>query len=140
VPITTPSYSPESDGLAEGFGHTFKRDYVNVHELRGAEAVLAQLGACMDDYNRHAPHSALGMRSPADYRTMLSATANSCPHLSSELGSRSIKCQPQALPMPHGTGMGMDLKTLPKRDPIDGHQACLRDRSVNAVQGFLKVR
>jgi len=36
VPITTPAHSPESNGLAEGFVHTFKRDYVNVHELRDA--------------------------------------------------------------------------------------------------------
>jgi putative transposase len=37
-------------------------------ELRDAETVLAQLGAWIDDYNTQAPHSALGMRSPADYR------------------------------------------------------------------------
>jgi hypothetical protein len=36
----------------------FKRDYVNVHELRDAESVLAQLGGWIDDYNRQAPHSA----------------------------------------------------------------------------------
>jgi putative transposase len=40
---------------------TFKRDYVNVHELRDAESVLVQLAAWIDDYNRLAPHSALGM-------------------------------------------------------------------------------
>lgn len=57
VPITTPAYSPESNGLAEAFVHSFKRDYVNVHELRDAESVLAQLGGWIDDYNREAPHS-----------------------------------------------------------------------------------
>ena len=68
VPITTPAYSPESNGLAEAFVGTFKRDYVAGAELRDAESVLAQLGGWFDDYNTHAPHSALGMRSPAEYR------------------------------------------------------------------------
>ena len=45
---------------------TFKRDYVDGAELRDAEAVLAQLSGWIEDYKR-APHSALGMRSPADY-------------------------------------------------------------------------
>jgi putative transposase len=79
VPITTPANSPESNGLAEGFVHTFKRDYVNVHELRDAESVLAQLAAWIDDYNRLAPHSALGMRSPADYRAVTSASRELTP-------------------------------------------------------------
>jgi putative transposase len=74
VPITTPAYSPESNGLAEAFVHSFKRDYVNIHELRDAESVLAQLGGWIDDYNRQAPHSALGMRPPADYRASLEFT------------------------------------------------------------------
>lgn len=71
--------------LAEAFVHTFKRDYVNVHErvmrseLRVAESVLAQLGGWSDNYNRQAPHSALGMRSPADYREVMSASRELTP-------------------------------------------------------------
>ena len=44
--------------------HTFKRDYVSVHELRDAESVLAQLGDWIEDYKRQAPHwrSASGAR------------------------------------------------------------------------------
>ena len=48
--------------------NTFKRDYVDSAELRDAESVLAQLSTSFEDYNTRAPHSALGMRSPADYR------------------------------------------------------------------------
>jgi len=47
---------------------TFKRDYVAVVELRDAGTALAQLGEWFDHYNTRAPHSALGMRSPAEYR------------------------------------------------------------------------
>ncbi len=73
-PITTPAYSPQSNGLAEAFVGTFKRDYMNGADLRDAETVLAQLGDWIEDYNRRAPHSALGMRSPAEYRARLELT------------------------------------------------------------------
>ena len=56
-------------GLAEAFIGTFKRDYVNGAELRDAETVLTLLGGWIDDYNTQAPHSALGMRSPVEYRS-----------------------------------------------------------------------
>ena len=68
VPITTPAYSPQSNGLAEAFVKTVKRDYVDGAELWDAESVLAQLTGWIEDYNTRAPHSALGMRSPVDYR------------------------------------------------------------------------
>ena len=76
VPITTPAYSPESNGLAEAFVGTFKRDYVDRAELQDAESVLAQLGRWIEDYNTQAPHSALGMRSPAVYRAEVTLSSS----------------------------------------------------------------
>jgi putative transposase len=88
VPITTPAYSPESNGLAEAFIGTFKRDYVDGAELRDAETVLAQVGGRFEDYNTQAPHSALGMQSPHEYRAMTprialapATTSPATPHL-----------------------------------------------------------
>lgn len=76
VPITTPAYSPQSNGLAEAFVKTLKRDYVAGADLRDAESVLLQLVGWIEDYNTRAPHSALGMRSPADYRTELQSSSS----------------------------------------------------------------
>jgi putative transposase len=59
--------------------HTFKRDSIAVHERRDAESVLAQLADWIDDYNRQAPHSALGIPSPADYRALVSTSSELTP-------------------------------------------------------------
>src|SRR5262249_52789442 len=86
--------SPESNGLAEAFVGTFKRDYLGDADLRDAESVLTQLAGWVDDYNGQAPHSALGMRSPREYRaltrtTEMSTTAPSSasPHLAQDARS-----------------------------------------------------
>lgn len=76
VPITTPAYSPQSNGMAEAMVKTLKRDYMGGADLRDAESVLLQLGEWIEDYNTRAPHSALGMRSPAEYRTELQSSSS----------------------------------------------------------------
>jgi len=64
---TTPSYSPQSNGVAEAFVKIFKRDYVYVNRLPSAAEVIAQLPAWFADYNEIHPHKGLGMRSPREY-------------------------------------------------------------------------
>lgn len=64
---TTPAYSPESNGMAEAFVNTFKRDYVAGGDLSDAETVIRRLPGWFEDYNQNAPHSALGMLSPREF-------------------------------------------------------------------------
>lgn len=67
-PCTTPSYSPESNGMAEAFVKTFKRDYVWLADLSSAIGVMGQLEAWFEDYNERAPHKGLKMLSPRQFR------------------------------------------------------------------------
>jgi putative transposase len=69
-PVTTPAYSPESKGMAEAFVNTIKRDYVPGADLSDADTVIRQLPAWIDEYNRLAPHSSLGMLSPMEFRAL----------------------------------------------------------------------
>jgi putative transposase len=65
---TTAPYSPESNGMAEAFVKTFKRDYVQLGDLSSADVVRAQLPGWFRDYNEQAPHQGLGMMAPREYR------------------------------------------------------------------------
>ena len=67
MPCFTPVQSPESNGMAEAFVKTFKRDYVRVSPIPDAAAALALIDSWMEDYNTVHPHSRLGYQSPREY-------------------------------------------------------------------------
>ena len=69
VPCFTPVESPESNGMAEAFVKTFKRDYVYLAELHSTDNVLREIAGWFGDYNDNHPHRGLGMRSPRQFRT-----------------------------------------------------------------------
>jgi len=79
-PLTTAIHSPQSNGMAEAFVKTFKRDYVERMDRSDAISVMRQLTAAFEHYNDVHPHSALKMLSPRMFRRRnaeLSVTA--CP-------------------------------------------------------------
>ncbi len=67
VPRTTPISSPQSNGMAEAFVRTLKRDYVRVSPRPDARTVIEQLSGWLDHYNRVHPHRSLGYRSPREF-------------------------------------------------------------------------
>ena len=66
-PITTPIESPQSNGMAEAFVRTIKRDYARFADRSDARTVMAQLPRWFEDYNAVHPHRALGCRSPRQF-------------------------------------------------------------------------
>ena len=67
-PIQTPVCSPQSNGVAESFVNTFRRDYVSRMDLSDARTVIAQLPAAFEHFNEVHPHSSLKMSSPREFR------------------------------------------------------------------------
>lgn len=68
IVCTTPAYSPESNGMAESFVKSFKRDYVYLNELHTAAIVMERLAVWFEDYNEVHPHKGLRLQSPREYR------------------------------------------------------------------------
>lgn len=66
-PCTTAVRSPESNGIAESFVKTIKRDYISIMPKADRRSALVNLAVAFRHYNEHHPHSALGYRSPREY-------------------------------------------------------------------------
>ena len=57
----------ESNGMAEAFVKTFKRDYIIRHEPTDAISLMKRLAEWFEDYNDNAPHKGLKMMSPREF-------------------------------------------------------------------------
>jgi len=55
-PRTTPLESPQSNGMAEAFVRTIKRDYVRISPRPDARTVMRQLPAWIAHYKRASQH------------------------------------------------------------------------------------
>jgi putative transposase len=67
-PVTTWMRSPQSNGMAESFVRTFKRDYADLAHRPDAQTVMQQLAGWFEHYNTQHPHSALGYLPPRRFR------------------------------------------------------------------------
>ncbi|WP_086004916.1 IS3 family transposase [Ralstonia solanacearum] len=67
-PLTTPVCSPQSNGMAESFVKTMKRDYVAFMPKPNAATAARNLAIAFEHYNEQHPHSALKYRSPREFR------------------------------------------------------------------------
>ncbi len=79
TPINTPVCSPQSNGMAESFVNTFRRDYLARMDTKDAKTVLAQLAAAFEHFNQVHPHSSLKMLSPREYRAQRRQTLDEHP-------------------------------------------------------------
>ena len=69
-PLTTPVCSPQSNGIAESFVKTMKRDYVAFMPKADPQTAVQNLALAFQHYNEEHPHSALKYRSPREFRRL----------------------------------------------------------------------
>ncbi|WP_432324345.1 IS3 family transposase [Yersinia enterocolitica] len=80
-PKNTAVRSPESNGIAESFVKTMKRDYISIMPKPDGLTAAKNLAEAFEHYNECHPHSALGYRSPREYlrrRTSNGLSDNRC--------------------------------------------------------------
>ncbi|MFY7478146.1 IS3 family transposase, partial [Klebsiella quasipneumoniae] len=66
-PKHTAVRSPESNGMAESFVKTMKRDYISIMPKPDGLTAVKNLAEAFEHYNEWHPHSALRYRSPREY-------------------------------------------------------------------------
>ena len=66
-PKNTAVRNPDSNGIAESFVKTIKRDYINIMLKPDGLTAAKNLAEAFEHYNEWHPHSALGYRSPREY-------------------------------------------------------------------------
>jgi len=64
VVCMTPAYPPESNGMAEAFVKTFRRDYVYLNRLDTADEVMRALAGWFEDYRV----STCSLREPSAFK------------------------------------------------------------------------
>ncbi len=66
-PKHTAVRSPESNGIAESFVKTMKRDYISIMPKPDGLTAVNNLAEAFEHYSEWHPHSTLGYRSPREY-------------------------------------------------------------------------
>jgi putative transposase len=73
-PVTTPVHSPQSNGMAESFVKTIKRDYVAQVPMPDRETALRNLEIAFEHSNEQHSRNALNYRSPREFRRLAAAS------------------------------------------------------------------
>ncbi len=77
-PLTTPVCRPQSNGMAERFVKTTKRDYVGFMPKPPAASAARNLAIAFEHYNQKHPRSGLKYRSPREFRRTLAPEGIRC--------------------------------------------------------------